>query len=123
MLPGAPAGLVTTQESRLFLVLNEIRRELARRVSKTSYVGSSRTDIDAFAPLCSGEQTRRPGNGPRPAVAAAGGWSAYRDWKKGIGEEMRNLLAKIDFRRILLMLTVATVSAGSGFLLGMWLGS
>jgi hypothetical protein len=36
---------------------------------------------------------------------------------------MRNLLAKIDLRRILLVLVVAAVSAGSGFLVGMWLGS
>jgi hypothetical protein len=36
---------------------------------------------------------------------------------------MQNLLAKIDFRRILTVLLVAVVSLGSGFLLGMWLGS
>ena len=36
---------------------------------------------------------------------------------------MRAFLAKIDFRRILLVLLVAVVSAGSGFLVGMWLGS
>ena len=36
---------------------------------------------------------------------------------------MQNFLAKIDFRRILLVLLVAAVSAGSGFLVGMWLGS
>jgi hypothetical protein len=36
---------------------------------------------------------------------------------------MRNLLAKIDVRRILLVLVVAALSAGSGFVVGMWLGS
>ena len=36
---------------------------------------------------------------------------------------MRNFLAKIDFRRILLVLFVAVVSTGCGFLVGMWLGS
>ena len=35
---------------------------------------------------------------------------------------MKNVLAKIDFRRILLVLLVAVGSAGSGFLIGMWLG-
>ena len=36
---------------------------------------------------------------------------------------MRNFLAKIDYKRILLVLLVAVVSVGSGFLVGMWLGS
>jgi hypothetical protein len=36
---------------------------------------------------------------------------------------MRKLLAKIDVRRILLVLVVAALSVGSGFLVGMWLGS
>lgn len=36
---------------------------------------------------------------------------------------MRNLFAKIDVRRILLVLVVAAISAGSGFLVGMWLGN
>ena len=36
---------------------------------------------------------------------------------------MQSFLDKIDFKRILLVLLVAVVSAGSGFLLGMWLGS
>ena len=36
---------------------------------------------------------------------------------------MRNFLDQIDFKRILLVLLVAVVSTGSGFLLGMWLGS
>jgi hypothetical protein len=36
---------------------------------------------------------------------------------------MKNFLAKIDFKRILLVLLVAVVSAGGGFLVGMWLGS
>jgi hypothetical protein len=36
---------------------------------------------------------------------------------------MQNFLAKIDVKRIVLVLLVAVVSAGSGFLLGMWLGS
>jgi hypothetical protein len=36
---------------------------------------------------------------------------------------MRDLLAKLDIRRIVLVLIVAVVSAGGGFLVGMWLGS
>ena len=35
---------------------------------------------------------------------------------------MRDLLAKLNIQRILLVLAVVVVSAGSGFLVGMWLG-
>ena len=36
---------------------------------------------------------------------------------------MRDFLSKIDYKRILLVLFVAALSTGSGFLVGMWLGS